>query len=68
MITVFSIPKPFTGDIALIQRNAVRSWSALGPDVQVVLVGDESGIADAAHEGDPALTEPIVLEPLSEAE
>ncbi len=50
MITLFSIPKPFVGPVAAVQRNAVRSWRALGPDVQVVLLGDEQGIAEAAAE------------------
>lgn len=50
MITVFSIPKAFAGEIAVIQRNAVQSWRALGPDVQVVLLGDEEGVGAAAHE------------------
>ena len=50
VITVFSIPKAFSGEIAVIQRNAVRSWRALGPDVQVVLLGAEEGVSAAAHE------------------
>jgi hypothetical protein len=50
LITVFSIPKPFAGEIGLIQRNAVRSWAVLAPDVQVILVGDEDGTAGAARE------------------
>ena len=44
-ITLFSTPKPFTDPfIATIQRNALRSWSLLGPEVDVVLIGDEPGI------------------------
>src|SRR5262249_55546203 len=31
------------------QRNAVDSWTRLGADVQVILLGDEEGIADAAR-------------------
>ena len=50
LITIFSIPKAFAGEIAVIQRNAVRSWRALGPDVQVILLGDEEGVSAAAHE------------------
>ena len=50
MITAFSIPKPFVDEIGPIQRNAVRSWAALDPDVQVILVGDEDGTAEAARE------------------
>lgn len=47
MITLFSIPKPFTGDAAALQENALVSWVAL-PGVQVVLVGDDEGVAEAA--------------------
>ena len=50
-ITIFSLPKPFTDPhIDLIQRNAIRSWTALGPDVDVILMGDEDGIERAAGE------------------
>jgi hypothetical protein len=50
MLTLFSVPKPFRGTTAVIQRNAIRSWTALGQDVQVVLVGDEKGAAEVADE------------------
>jgi len=49
MITVFSGPKPFTGHIAVIQDNAIASWVRLGKDVDVVLIGDEPGIGEAAE-------------------
>ena len=49
-ITLFSAPKPFTDPhIAMIQRNAIRSWNLL-PDVEVILLGEETGLADAARE------------------
>ena len=49
-ITFFSAPKPFTNPhIAMIQRNAIRSWTLL-PDVEVILLGEEEGLAKAAHE------------------
>ena len=50
MLTILTIPKPFVGQIGEIQRNALESWLALGRGVQIVLVGDEAGIADVAHE------------------
>jgi len=51
LITLFTAPKPFTNPhIALIQRNALRSWQALGSEVEVVLIGQEEGLADAAAE------------------
>ena len=50
-ITIFSAPKPFTDPhIRLIQRNALQSWLQLGEDVEIVLVGDEPGIAETASE------------------
>lgn len=48
LITIFSAPKPFTDPhIATIQRNAIASWTRL-PDVNVVLLGDEPGLAKTA--------------------
>ena len=50
LITLFSAPKPFTDPhIALIQRNALHSWALL-PDVEIILLGDEEGLAKAAKE------------------
>jgi hypothetical protein len=49
-LTLFSAPKPFTNPhIAMIQRNAIRSWTLL-PDVEVILLGEEDGLAEAARE------------------
>jgi hypothetical protein len=52
LITLFTTPKPFTTNahIAMIQRNAILSWTKLGPEVEVVLVGDEPGMAEFAAE------------------
>jgi hypothetical protein len=48
-LTIFSTPKPFTHPhIAVIQRNAIRSWLALGDAVEVILVGEEDGLAETA--------------------
>jgi len=51
LITLFSAPKPFTDPhIAMIQRNAIQSWKMLGEDVEVLLLGDEAGLEQAAKE------------------
>lgn len=51
LITIFTAPKPFTNPhIALIQRNAIRSWMQLAPEVEVFLMGDEIGMAEVANE------------------
>jgi hypothetical protein len=50
LLAVFSAPKPFTDPhIAVIQRNAIRSWMLL-PGTEVILVGDEAGLAQTALE------------------
>lgn len=49
-LTVFTAPKPFSNPhINVIQRNALQSWLRLG-DVEVILIGDDPGIAEAAAE------------------
>jgi hypothetical protein len=49
LITLFSAPKPFTNPhIAMIQRNAIQSWTLL-PDLEVILLGEEDGLAEAAR-------------------
>jgi hypothetical protein len=48
MITVFSGPKAFAGQVGLIQDNAIESWTRLGEGVEVLLIGDEPGLRDAA--------------------
>lgn len=50
LLTLFSAPKPFTDPhIAMIQRNAIKSWTLL-PDVEVILLGEEEGLAETAKE------------------
>ena len=50
MITIFSIPKPFTGHIGIIQRNAIQSWKKINPKCEVILFGNESGVKEVAEE------------------
>lgn len=50
-ITVFISPKGFNDPhTAMIQRNALQSWKALGDEVDAMLIGDEPGAAEAAAE------------------
>lgn len=50
MLTIFSTAKPFLGHSDIIQRNALKSWTLLHPDVEVILFGDEEGAAEACRE------------------
>jgi len=49
MITIFSVPKPFTGPIAALQENAIASWTRISPRPEIILLGDEEGVGDAAR-------------------
>jgi hypothetical protein len=46
MLTIFSTAKPFVGHSAIIQRNALESWRRLDPDVEIILFGDDPGVAE----------------------
>jgi hypothetical protein len=49
-LTIFAIPKRFEGHFALIQRNAIRSWAALTPRPEIILLGADDGTAEMAAE------------------
>jgi hypothetical protein len=50
MLTIFATPKPFRGHAAVIQRNAIRSWTLLRPACEIILMGNDEGTADIAAE------------------
>jgi hypothetical protein len=50
VFTLFALPKAFTGHSAIIQRNALGSWVRLRPAPEVILFGDDPGVAEAARE------------------
>jgi hypothetical protein len=47
MLTFVTTAKPFLRHDSVIQRNALKSWTLLRPDVEVILFGDDAGAADA---------------------
>jgi hypothetical protein len=50
LVTLFSAPKSFADShIALIQHNAIKSWTLLS-DVEIILLGEETGLSEAARE------------------
>jgi hypothetical protein len=49
MITLFAVPKLMEGEFLRLQENAVDSWIHLGPEVEVILFGNEAGVADFAR-------------------
>jgi hypothetical protein len=48
MLTLFAVPRAFVSEFARIQRNALGSWRALGEDVEILLIGNEAGVAEEA--------------------
>lgn len=51
LLTIFTTPKPFRdAHIITIQTNAIRSWAALKPQVEVVLIGEENGVEAVAKD------------------
>ncbi len=49
-LTIFTTCKPFEGQFATIQRNALRSWKTACPDCEVFVFGDEAGVAESCRE------------------
>lgn len=50
MFSLFTLMKPFIGVDGVRQRNAVQSWLELEPRPEIILLGDEFGIAEIASE------------------
>ena len=50
MLTFVATPKSPSGPFATIERNAVMSWARLDPEGEVLLFGDDPGVADLARE------------------
>jgi len=50
MLTIFTTAKPFRGHVRIIQRNALQSWKALHPEIEIILFGADEGAAEAAQE------------------
>src|SRR5579859_392882 len=50
MLTFFTTAKPFKAQSGIIQRNALRSWKLLSPQVEVILFGNEDGAAQVCEE------------------
>ena len=50
MLTFFTTAKPFRGHHGIIQRNALKSWTQLHPDVEVILFGDDEGATEVSRD------------------
>jgi hypothetical protein len=50
MLTFFTTAKAFRGHDGIIQRNALKSWKLLDRDVEVIVFGEDEGVAEACAE------------------
>src|SRR5258708_23484478 len=50
MLTIFATPKAFRGHIDVIQRNAIKSWTLLSINPEIILFGDDQGTPEVARE------------------
>jgi hypothetical protein len=48
MLSLFAVPKAFVGHAAIIQHNAIASWTRLSGVGEIVLFGKDQGVAEAA--------------------
>lgn len=48
-VCLFTVPKPFSDLAAVQQTNAITSWTRLGDGVEILLCGNEEGVAEAAR-------------------
>jgi len=50
MLTLFTTAKAFAGHSEIIQRNALKSWTLLHPDIEIILFGEDEGAAEISRE------------------
>ena len=50
MLTLFTTGKAFRGHSEVIQRNALKSWTLLHPNIEVILFGEDEGAAEVSRE------------------
>jgi len=49
-MTIFASAKPLHGHTGVIQRNAISSWTRLHPRPEIILFGDDHGVAEVCRE------------------
>lgn len=50
MLTIFSIPEPFTEKIRRSRKNAINSWRRIQPACEIILFGGDENVAEFALE------------------
>lgn len=48
-LTLFTTPKPFKGQAAVHQANAIESWTHIEPRPEIILYGNEPGASELAE-------------------
>lgn len=63
MLTLLCSPKPFIGESAWNQVNALRSWRAIHPEVEIIMFGAPEGAAEVAAVVGARLVPELVTSP-----
>jgi len=51
LLTLLTVPKPFKDPhISIIQTNALKSWLLLGEEVDVIVLGNDEGVAEKTNQ------------------
>jgi len=48
--TIICTPKPFVEKNSISQKNAIKSWMALNPTPEIIILGDEEGYEEVVNE------------------
>lgn len=49
MISIFTMPKAFTGEFKTIQLNAIKTWKEECPNSEILLAANEEGVSEVAE-------------------
>ena len=61
MVTLFTTTKDFLGIFNIIQTNALNSWRAISPSIQIIILGNSYGSKETekkSFEGNPLWIRP----------
>lgn len=50
MLTLFTTAKAIKGYFGMIQQNAIRSWTRLRPECEIIIFGDDEGVKEISAE------------------
>jgi hypothetical protein len=49
MLTIFTCPKAFIGNNAVLQNNAIQSWKLSNPEAEIILIGNKEARSESTY-------------------